>query len=48
MLINEFPDIDKFRQLAKDNNVIPVCAEILADTQTPVSLLNKFYKNLLD
>jgi len=45
MLINEFPDIDNFRQLAKDSNVIPVCAEILADTQTPVSLLKKFYQN---
>lgn len=45
MLINEFPNIDQFRRLAKDSNVIPVCAEILADTQTPVSLLKKFYQN---
>ncbi len=25
--------------------MIPVCAEILADTETPVSLLRKFYQN---
>jgi anthranilate synthase component 1 len=45
MLINEFPDIIKFRNLAKQANVIPVCAEMLADTETPVSLLKKIYKN---
>jgi len=32
MLINEFPDIDRYRRLAKQSNVIPVCVEILADT----------------
>jgi anthranilate synthase component I len=45
MLINEFPDIDQFRSLAKQSNVIPVCMEVLADTNTPVSLLKKIYKN---
>lgn len=45
MLINEFPDITQFRNLAKQANVIPVCAEMLADTETPVSLLRKIYKN---
>ncbi len=45
MLINEFPDIDEFRNLAKQANVIPVCMEMLADTETPVSLLRKIYKN---
>ncbi|MBW1609031.1 MAG: anthranilate synthase component I, partial [Deltaproteobacteria bacterium] len=45
MLINEFPDIDEFRNLAEQANVIPVCMEMLADTETPVSLLRKFYKN---
>jgi anthranilate synthase component 1 len=45
MLINEFPNIDRFRQMAGENNVIPVCVEVLADTQTPVSLLRKFYEN---
>jgi anthranilate synthase component 1 len=45
MLINEFPNIVQFRNLAKTANVIPVCAEMLADTETPVSLLKKIYKN---
>jgi anthranilate synthase component 1 len=45
MLINEFPDIEQFRTLAKQANVIPVYAEMLADTETPVSLLKKIYKN---
>lgn len=45
MLINEFPDISQYRRLAKQSNVIPVCVEILADTNTPVSLLRKIYKN---
>jgi len=42
MLLNRFPDKERFLQLAGDANVIPVCAEILADTDTPVSLLKKF------
>ena len=45
MLINEFPDKDQFRHLARENNVIPVCVEILADTKTPVSLLKKIYQD---
>lgn len=45
MLIKQFPDKDKFIQLAEHNNVIPVCVEILADTETPVSLFKKIYKN---
>lgn len=45
MLINEFPDIEQFRRLAKQANVIPVCAEMLADSETPVSLLRKIYKD---
>ena len=45
MLINEFPVIDEFRNLAEQANVIPVCMEMLADTETPVSLLRKIYKN---
>jgi anthranilate synthase component 1 len=45
MLINKFPDKDQFRRLAKQNNVIPVCVEMLADTETPVSLLGKIYHN---
>jgi len=45
MLINEFPDKEQFRRLAQQNNVIPVCVEMLADTETPVSLLGKIYQN---
>ena len=43
MLLKHFPEKDQFSQLANAHNVIPVCAEILADTETPVSLLKKFY-----
>jgi len=45
MLINQFPDKDHFCQLAGQKNVIPVCAEVLADTETPVSLLKKIYQD---
>ncbi|MEA3421809.1 MAG: chorismate-binding protein [Acidobacteriota bacterium] len=45
MQLNKFPDKKQFRELAQDHNVIPVCVEILADTETPVSLLKKIYKN---
>lgn len=45
MYISQFPDKEHFRQLAKDNNVIPVYTEVLADTETPVTLLNKIYAN---
>jgi anthranilate synthase component 1 len=45
MLINTFPDIVEFGDMAKTANVIPVYAETLADTETPVSLLRKIYKN---
>lgn len=43
MILNRFPDNDRFAVLSAEANVIPVCAEILADTDTPVSLLKKFY-----
>ncbi|MCP4111314.1 MAG: anthranilate synthase component I [Desulfobacteraceae bacterium] len=45
MLINQFPDKSHFCDLAKKCNVIPVCVELLADMDTPVSLLNKIYKS---
>jgi len=45
MELNRFPDKQTFSALAKDCNVIPVCAEILADTETPVSLLKKYYRS---
>ncbi len=43
MLINNFPEKKKFRKLAEKFNVIPVCAEVLADMETPVSLFEKIY-----
>jgi len=45
MELNKFPDKEQFKSLAKDYNVIPVCFEMLADTETPVSLLRKIYEN---
>ena len=45
MFIKRFPDIAEFRRLAEKHNVIPVCVEILADTETPVSILKKLYNN---
>jgi len=44
MILNKFPDKNRFIELAQDSNVIPVCVEILADTETPVSILKKFYQ----
>jgi len=45
MFIRQFPDKAQFKKLAKKHNVIPVCVEILADTETPVSVLKKMYQN---
>ncbi|MDM8543631.1 anthranilate synthase component I family protein, partial [Desulfococcaceae bacterium HSG9] len=39
-----FPEKEKFCEMAKKNNVVPVCTEILADTETPVSILKKLYR----
>ncbi len=44
MLLRRFPDKEEFMRLARSCNVIPVCAEVLADTRTPVSLLQAFYR----
>jgi anthranilate synthase component 1 len=35
------PDFETFRRLAEKGNLIPVCREVLADTETPVSALMK-------
>jgi anthranilate synthase component 1 len=45
MRLARFPDKETFLDLARTHNVIPVCAEILADTDTPVGLLGKFYQD---
>ena len=39
MQVNQFPEKAKFLKLAENHNVIPVVREILADTETPVSLM---------
>ena len=41
MRIRQFPSKEYFLNSASEKNVIPVCIEILADTETPVSLLKK-------
>jgi anthranilate synthase component I len=43
MLLREFPDKAQFCELSETCNVIPLCVEILADMETPVSLLKKVY-----
>jgi anthranilate synthase component I len=43
MILNRFPDKQTFLTLSKTANVIPVCTEILADMETPVSILQKFF-----
>jgi anthranilate synthase component 1 len=43
MELSRFPDRETFCGLARSYNVIPLCTEVLADTETPVSLLRKYY-----
>ncbi len=43
MILDRFPDKKQFMDLAGRANVIPVCTRILADMETPVSILNKFF-----
>jgi anthranilate synthase component 1 len=43
MQLNQFPSRSQFYDLARLHNVIPVGLEVLADTETPVSLLGKLY-----
>ncbi len=45
MLIREFPDRNRYCRLYEKNNVVPVCREILADMETPVSVLRKMYSD---
>lgn len=44
MLLRKFPDREQFHALSKKFNVLPVCAEILSDLDTPVSILEKLYE----
>ncbi|MDA8136766.1 MAG: anthranilate synthase component I family protein [Desulfobacteraceae bacterium] len=43
MILKQFPDKQRYVELSRTSNVIPVCTEILADMETPVSILQKFY-----
>lgn len=43
MFLNSYPAKEEFIKLTEDYSVIPVCEEILADSETPVSLLSKFF-----
>lgn len=42
MHLNLFPKRKEFKQLSKQGNLIPVCVELLADTETPVTAFSKF------
>ena len=39
------PSLDEVKKLAQQGNVIPVCTRILADTETPVSVWLKLFKD---
>ncbi len=43
MRLKQFPDKNGFGKYFKEHNVVPVCREILADMETPVSVLKKLY-----
>lgn len=43
MELKRYPDFEAFRQMCSEGNLIPVCADILADSETPVSLLARVY-----
>ena len=42
MNLSSYPDPQRYRELCADANVVPVCSEILADMETPVSVLARF------
>ncbi len=44
MRLRDFPDENGFAQFYQNHDVIPVCREILADMETPVSVLQKIYE----
>jgi len=45
MILDTFPSHETFRTLLKTSTVVPVGAKILADTETPVSVLARFAHN---
>ena len=48
MRLKSFPDRGTFCEACGRADVVPVCLEILADTETPVSILGKFYRQNAD
>lgn len=42
MFLNSFPDLATFRTKAAEANVVPVAHQMLADMETPVSVLSRF------
>lgn len=44
MNLNLYPDKSEFLKLAERGNLVPVYLEILADTETPLSMLAKIYR----
>ncbi len=45
MRLRQFPGKDNFTELARTANVVPVGLEILADMDTPVTIMRKIYAN---
>ncbi len=45
MLLDTFPSREAFRDLLKHASVVPVGVKILADTETPVSVLSRFARD---
>ena len=43
MELGLYPERSEFRLMAEKGNLVPVCLEVLADTETPVSALAKVY-----
>ena len=43
MRLRQFPEKEQFCELAEKANVVPVCLEILADMETPVTIMRKIY-----
>ncbi len=43
MQLRQFPEKNTFAEYFQKYNVVPVCREILADMETPVSVLKKLY-----
>ncbi len=43
MRLRQFPDQKKFCDLFDQHNVVPLCREILADMDTPVTVMKKIY-----